>query len=111
MGLAMLTNAAMLSESKYLADFSVGFLGKKHQTLLIPIYSTTVLYDKEKFVILHSIGMIIVIKSKETRVVTYTCRYFSGHLIPNLTELYSARIPAGVSDRPCFLLLWHTPNC
>jgi len=24
----------------------VGFLGKKPQTLLIPIYSTTVLYDK-----------------------------------------------------------------
>ena len=36
----------MLSESKYLADFLVGFLGKKPQTLLIPIYSTTVLYDK-----------------------------------------------------------------
>ena len=35
----------MLSESKYLADFLVGFLGKKPQTLLIPIYSTTVLYD------------------------------------------------------------------
>ena len=36
---------------------------------------------KEKFVILQSIE-IIVIKSKETRVVTYTCRYASGHLIP-----------------------------
>jgi len=36
---------------------------------------------KEKLVILHSIG-IIVIKSKETRVITYTCRYFSGYLIP-----------------------------
>ena len=35
----------MLSESKYLADFLVGFLGKKPQTLLIPMYSTTVLYD------------------------------------------------------------------
>jgi len=31
--------------------------------------------------ILLSIG-IVVIKSKETRVVTYTCRYSSGHLIP-----------------------------
>ena len=41
-----LTNAVMLSESKYLADFLVGFLGKKPQTLLISIYSTTVLYDK-----------------------------------------------------------------
>ena len=57
----------MLSESKYLADLWVGFLGKKPQTLLIPIYSTTVLYD-----------------SKETKIVTYTCRYSSGHLIPNL---------------------------
>ena len=37
----------MLSESKYLADFLVEFLGKKPQTLLIPIYSATVLYDKE----------------------------------------------------------------
>jgi len=34
-----LTNAAMLSESKYLADLWVGFLGKKPQTLLIPIYT------------------------------------------------------------------------
>ena len=42
-----LTNAAMPSESKYLADLWVGFLGKKPQTLLIPIYSTTILYDKE----------------------------------------------------------------
>ena len=40
-----LTNAAMLSESKYLvADFSVGFLGKKPPNL---IYSTTVLYDNK----------------------------------------------------------------
>ena len=37
---------------------------------------------KEKLVILQSIG-IIVIKSKETRMITYTCRYSSGHLIPN----------------------------
>ena len=36
---------------------------------------------KEKLVILQLIG-IIVIKSKETRVITYTCRYSSGHLIP-----------------------------
>jgi len=35
----------------------------------------------EKLVILQSIG-IIIIKSKETRATTYTCRYFSGHLIP-----------------------------
>ena len=36
---------------------------------------------KEKRTILHSIG-IIVIKSKETRVIINTCRYSSGHLIP-----------------------------
>ena len=40
-----LTNAAMLSESKYLADLWVEFLGKKPETLLILIYNTTVLYD------------------------------------------------------------------
>ena len=39
---------------------------------------------REKFVILQSIG-IIVIKSKKTRVITYTCRYSSGNLIPNLS--------------------------
>ena len=33
---------------------------------------------QEKLVILQSIG-IIAIKSKETMVVTYTCRYSSGH--------------------------------
>ena len=37
---------------------------------------------KEKFVILQAIG-IIELKSKETRVVAYTCRYSSGPLIPN----------------------------
>ena len=37
-----LTNAAMLSQSKYLAGLLVGFLSKKLQTLMIP---TTVLYD------------------------------------------------------------------
>jgi len=37
---------------------------------------------KEKLIILQSIG-IIEIKSKETRVVAYTCRYSSGPLILN----------------------------
>jgi len=36
---------------------------------------------KEKLVILQSIG-VIAIKSKKTRVITYTCKYSSGHLIP-----------------------------
>ena len=36
---------------------------------------------KEKLVILQSIG-IVVIKNKETKVITYTCTYSSGNLIP-----------------------------
>ena len=36
---------------------------------------------KEKLVLLQSIW-IAFIKSKETRVITYTCRHSSGHLIP-----------------------------
>ena len=36
---------------------------------------------KEEFVILQSIG-IIVIKSKEIRVITYTCRYSNAHFNP-----------------------------
>ena len=59
--LVCLTNTTMLSESKYLADFLVGFLGKKSQILLIPIYSTTVLYDmailraiKQQLLFIHS---------------------------------------------------------
>ena len=58
---------------------------------------------KEKLVILQSTG-IIVIKSKETRVVAYTCRYSSGHLIPDMTELIK-RISEGVDDHPCFLTI------
>jgi len=41
---------------------------------------------KEKLVILQSIG-IMVIKSKETRMIIYTCRYSSGHPA-DMTELY-----------------------
>ena len=38
---------------------------------------------KEKIVIIQSIGIVHCInKSEETRVVAYTCRYFSGKLIP-----------------------------
>ena len=53
-----------------------------HQELIMAIFQKkqTNKY-KEKLVILQSIG-IIVIKSKETRMITYTCRYSSGHLIP-----------------------------
>jgi len=44
---------------------------------------------KENLLILQSME-IIVIKSKETGVVTYTCKYSSGHLISihsDMTEL------------------------
>ena len=37
---------------------------------------------KEKLVILQSIGIIDFFKNKETRVVTYTCRYSNGHFNP-----------------------------
>ena len=39
-----------MSQSKYQAGFGVTFWGKKSQTLMIPIYSTTVLYDMEELV-------------------------------------------------------------
>ena len=41
---------------------------------------------KQKLIIVQSIG-IIVIKSKETRMITYTLRYSSTHLTPDTTEL------------------------
>ena len=47
--------------------------------LLLPIKQTN--KYKEKFVILQSIG-ILVIKNRETRAVIYTCRYSSGHFNP-----------------------------
>ena len=40
-----LTNAPKVSESKYQAGFGVIISGKNPQTFMIPIYSTTVLYD------------------------------------------------------------------
>ena len=42
-----LTNVAMLLQSNYLAGLWVEFLGKKPQTFMISVYSTTVLYDKD----------------------------------------------------------------
>ena len=40
-----LTNAPKVSESKYQAGFGVIISGQNHLTFMIPIYSTTVLYD------------------------------------------------------------------
>ena len=70
---------------------------------------------KEKIVILQSIR-IIVIKGKKAKVITYTCRYSSGHLIPiiqsrqdELGIKYSVptRISADVGDRPYFLTFYN----
>ena len=58
-----------------------GFLHKIRHITDIPQINYLYKY-KEKLVILQSIG-IIVIKSKETKVITYTCRYSSGNLIPS----------------------------
>ena len=41
-----LTNAPKLSESKYQAGFGVIILGQNPLTFMIPIYRTTLLYDK-----------------------------------------------------------------
>ena len=53
-------------------------------------------------------------KIKETRVVTYICRYSSGHLIPTIQSCQNefrdqmpTRIPAGVGDNPCFLTVYN----
>ena len=41
-----LTNTPKLPENKYQAGFEVIILGQNPQTFMIPIYSTTVLYDE-----------------------------------------------------------------
>ena len=40
-----LTNTPKVPESKYQAGFRVIISGQNPQTLMIPIYSTTILYD------------------------------------------------------------------
>ena len=62
---------------------------------------------KKKSVILLSIG-IIVIKSKEIRVITYTCRYSSGHLIPGtlVSLLFITMIPIESKITNFFLELY-----
>jgi len=45
LGLAMPHNTPKLSESKYQAGFGVIISGQNSLTFMIPIYSTTVLYD------------------------------------------------------------------
>jgi len=57
--------------------------GSNYYTIVISFLKLTNKCE-EKLLILQAIG-IIVIKSKETRVVTYTCRYSSGHLITNFS--------------------------
>jgi len=68
--------------SKYEAYWLTAFLLINCQEVIIVIsFKKLAIKCKEKLVILQAIG-IIVMKSKETRVVAYTCRYSSGHLIP-----------------------------
>ena len=61
---------------------------------------------------------IVVIKSKEARVITYTSRYSSGYLIPIIQlcqdELSTVgikfplvRISAGIGDHLCFLTFYN----
>jgi len=57
---------------------------------------------------------IIVAKSKEIRVVTYTFRYSSGHLIPTIQSYQDELeikcplyISAGVGDHPGFLTFYN----
>ena len=45
LGLAMPNQYSQISESKYQAGFGVMISGQNPQTFMIPIYSTTVLYD------------------------------------------------------------------
>ena len=50
-------------------------------------------------------------KSKETRVVAVTCRYFSKLLIPifqtvAVAELRPTRISAGIGYHPCFFTFY-----
>ena len=59
---------------------------------------------REKFIILQSIG-IIFIKSKETKMVTYTCRYCSRHLIP---IIQSCEDELGIKWPQC---KWSPLNC
>ena len=57
------------------------------------------------------------LKSKETKEVTYTCRYSSGHLIPNSSRQDELgikcplEISAGVGDFPCFLTFLNYIDC
>jgi len=77
----------------------------------VVIYRRTNKYN-EKLVTLLSIW-IKVIKSKETRVFTYTCRYSSGHIIPIIQSTQSELMPTRISvgDHPCFLTFYNHDPC
>ena len=64
-------------EVYWLTDFPpINLLGA-HQEIIM-VFSEKKADKQEKLVILQSVT-----KSKETRVITYTCRYSSGYLIPS----------------------------
>ena len=73
-----LTNAPKLSESKHQADFGVIIWGQNPQAFMIPIYSTTVLYDTE-----HILAYIPLRQSKVYSRALRTC-WHSMHGVVNL---------------------------
>ena len=83
---SVLTLRIRLTISEYevywLTDFPlIILLGTLQEIIIVISHKKQTNKYKKKIVILQSIG-IIVIKSKETRAITYTYRYFSGHFIP-----------------------------
>ena len=68
-------------EAYCVTDFPLIFIGRTPRNN----YGNQKNKCKEKLVISQSIR-IIVIKSKEARVIIYTCRYSSGHLIPIIQQ-------------------------
>ena len=64
-------------EAHWLMDFPPNnLLGARQEIIMVISQKSKQTSIKEKLVILQLIG-IIAIKSKETRVITYTCRYSS----------------------------------
>jgi len=65
-------------EAYWLTDFPIGCALRNNYDLSLSQKKNK---HEKKLVILQLIGT-MVIKCKETRMITYTCRYCSGHLIP-----------------------------
>ena len=65
----------------WLTDFPLIIYWARQEIIMVISQKKQTNKYKEKLVILQPIG-IIVIKSKKTRVITYTCRYSSGAFNP-----------------------------